>query len=1154
MSQTTSFTSTTITSPAGRTVTIVKTSSKVTSWTNGSETYTYAYADSGDTRTTTITGPGSVVVRTLTSSISKLLILTDKDALNRTTTYTYDGTNRLTRITYPEGNYVNYTYDSRGNITLTRLVAKSGSGLSDITTSATYPSTCSNPVTCNKPTSTTNALGVVTDYTYDSTHGGVLTVTAPAPAVGATRPQTRYTYGQKYAWVKTSGGAWAQEATPIYVLTDVSACSTGSSCTGTSAETKTTITYQSGSISAGSNILPISTSSGSGDGALTATSAVTYDANGDVLSVDGPLSGADDTYYARYDVIRRAVGTISPDPDGANSMKRRAVKTTYDADSLPTLVERGTVNGLTDPDWAAFATLDQTATTYDTAGRATKSWFASGGTTYGLVQASYDAKGRPECTALRMNPAIFGSLPGSACTLGTAGSNGPDRITKAVYDNADQVLQKLTAYGTAAQATEMTATYSNNGRLTTLADANGNLTTYEYDGFDRPKKQRYPNTSGGGSSTSDYEQQTYDAAGNVTQLRRRDSQTIDFTYDALNRIKTQSAPSTSWTYDNLSRTTAISDGTNTLGWTYDALGRATAKTDTFGTWGYQYDLANRRTRLTYPDSFYIQYDYLVTGEMRMARENGTWGGLSILGYYAYDDLGNSLGVLQANGNGTRRTYDPASRLLTLAIANDNLSPTDLDGKTFTYSPAGQIINQSNWNSAYVFSGTTPAGTFTINGLNQAVTFSAASLTYDGRGNLTSDGTATYSYDIANRLSAKVSGPSFAYDPAGRLAQVTGASTTKFAYDGGRIIAEYDGTGALLRRYVPGAGVDETLVWYEGSGTTDRRWLMQDERRSVTTITDDSGTVLATNTYDEYGNPGSGNMGRFQYTGQAWIAEIGLYYYKARFYSPTLRRFMQPDPIGYGDGMAIYAYVGGDPMNFGDPSGLDASNETVLVRANRPPKIADVIMGFTVTDVRQTRGPFISGTGERFAGAYEAEVSTRRRARGGGGSNAGSPRGTSGSNNGDGNDLVLIGRDFPMPSPLSAETQAMITQGLWGIAKEVAFAAAGGWVLGKAIGWVGGHILAEANALLPSAIAAIGRQSIIIGQNPYYVDAAAAALSRAFTLPASVRWTWAANEKFLQRAIQRGDTIFGIGEARAGSVYADELAWLGRMGYRVIIIP
>jgi RHS repeat-associated protein len=157
-----------------------------------------------------------------------------------------------------------------------------------------------------------------------------------------------------------------------------------------------------------------------------------------------------------------------------------------------------------------------------------------------------------------------------------------------------------------------------------------------------------------------------------------------------------------------------------------------------------------------------------------------------------------------------------------------------------------------------------------------------------------------------------------YDAALRLYETLGGGvTTRFLYDGTDLIAEYDGANVLKRRYVHGPGVDEPLAWYEGTTLTDKRFLHADERGSIIAVSNSAGTSIATNKYDEYGIPAATNVGRFGYTGQTWLPEVGMWYYKARMYSPTLGRFLQTDLVRHG-------YTSGDPVNRTDPSGLSDS--------------------------------------------------------------------------------------------------------------------------------------------------------------------------------------------------------------------------------------
>jgi YD repeat-containing protein len=157
-----------------------------------------------------------------------------RDPLGRVTTNTYEYRPGLgpvlTSVVQPEGNLVRFVYDARGNVTERRAVSKTPGTPADIVETAVYPTVCDNPLTCNRPSSVTDARGGVTDYTYDAA-GNLLTETGPAPTPGAPRPQIRYVWEERFAWYKQNGSSVISQApTPVWVQVSRSQCMTGATC------------------------------------------------------------------------------------------------------------------------------------------------------------------------------------------------------------------------------------------------------------------------------------------------------------------------------------------------------------------------------------------------------------------------------------------------------------------------------------------------------------------------------------------------------------------------------------------------------------------------------------------------------------------------------------------------------------------------------------------------------------------------------------------------------------------------------------------------------------------------------------------------------------------------------------------------------------
>lgn len=198
-------------------------------------------------------------------------------------------------------------------------------------------------------------------------------------------------------------------------------------------------------------------------------------------------------------------------------------------------------------------------------------------------------------------------------------------------------------------------------------------------------------------------------------------------------------------YDNLGRLVAARFGPSglpELTFAYDALSRLTSETSYGRTLSHQYDLSGARTRLTFPDSNYVDYVRDYAGQLDQARLNGATSGRGLFVDNVYDNLGRVSSVARGNGTSTAFTYDTDSLDWSFDI---NVAGTSQD-TTISYglNPAGQIVSQGITDPDYPWtpSTTTTSTSYTRNGLNQYSNVGGVSFSHDTRGNLTSDGSRT----------------------------------------------------------------------------------------------------------------------------------------------------------------------------------------------------------------------------------------------------------------------------------------------------------------------------------------------------------------------------------------------------------------------------
>lgn len=811
-------------------------------------------------------------------------IISITDPANRETRMTYDANGNLATITGPDGSNWNYSYDSEG-----------------------------------KMLSKTDPRRYITTYSYDW-KGRVITSINPEGTKTILYGQTG-SYGVTVT--ERDGGVWTYKydimlSVPLEV-TDPNGA-------------KKTYVYDD-------NRNLISETDAKGN-----TTTYTHDNNGNMTSMTDPMGNVTTYIYDEFSQI-----TSIRDPQGhltayAYDANGNLISIT-DPSGIGTQYQydlRGNVISINNAGKISTLAYDQynnlvsitdltgatTSYTYDISGNMTSQTDAMGNTT----TFEYNISNQVVRTSDPQGNITTYTYDAIGNRTSTTDANG--NVTSYEYNHNNHPVTVVDALGNTT-----TYSYGSGGcplcsggadKLTSVTDANNHTIFYDYDLAGRLIQMT--------DQLGNIETHTYDSNNNLIAVTDRKGQTTTYTYDSLNQMIQATYADGSFTtyvYDTTGRVTIITDSiSGTISYTYSTadsgmpLGKVINETTPLGSISYTYDAWGRRTSMTIVGQLAVNYTYDDNG--RLTGIDTLMNGATSYFSIQYDALGRRTSLMLPNGATANFGYDNLSNLLNL----QHLNPlqTVLESIGYTYDPVGNRLSMDR--PSVNLPRPNPASNITYNTANQMLTFNAENITYDANGNMTAVtnfcGTTTYTWDVRNRLIG-ISGfdtqcsplsASFKYDALGRrIEKIVNGRTIRYLYDGSDIFQEIE-NGTVTVNYIRTLNIDEPLARVESDGTV--RYYQTDALGSVIALTDETGVTTTRYAYTAFGSvtiSGEISDNPFQYTGRENDG-TGLYYYRARYYSPELQRFISEDPLRLKSGdINFFVYVKNNPIKFTDPKGL-----------------------------------------------------------------------------------------------------------------------------------------------------------------------------------------------------------------------------------------